>query len=214
MTPYSPIKSSVAAKIAATLGAASFFSLLGSPAEAIVCPSGGVPPGGSCGTVGVAFLDLNGGYSPDPSTETVQGSGIKSGVFDYYEFDVDPGSSATPSSSPFDRIFFEFSNMAPSGSNPGLTFAINDPMGNEIYSQILGADSMDVAQLEGVFLGGTYSLTLTGGNTLVPPPYDFTIIPLQTTVPTPLPILGAGVAFGFSRNLRRRVKKPASILNS
>ena len=212
MTPYSSIKSSVAAKIAATVGAASFFSLFGSPAEAIVCPSGGIPPGGSCGTVGVAFLGLNGGYNPDPSTETVQGSGIRTGVFDYYEFDVDPGSSATPSSSPFDRIFFEFSNMEPAGPADVLTFAISDPMGNQIYSQDLGADSMDVAQLEGVFLGGTYSLTLTGGEPSNP--YDFTIIPLQTTVPTPLPILGAGVAFGFSRNLRRRVKKPASILNS
>ncbi len=31
------------------------------------------------------------------------------------------------------------------------------------------------------------------------------------TVPGPLPILGAGVAFGFSRRLRRRIAKPSTI---
>jgi hypothetical protein len=53
------------------------------------------------------------------------------------------------------------------------------------------------------------SALVNGGNAWISVTYDYTLNP-SAQIPGPLPIVGAGMAFGFSRKLRRRIQSSAS----
>jgi hypothetical protein len=53
----------------------------------------------------------------------------------------------------------------------------------------------------------TFTLDGSFGNNYLEYTYDY----INNQVPTPLPVVGAGLAFSFSRRLRRRIKSSATL---
>ena len=131
----------------------------------------------------------------------------------YYEFtsqDFTTDGSAVFSQSPdgtiHDLTFTDF--LTPLGVG---TYTVNFKV-DVLSSQMIVSETSSVLPSG----SGSSSLTLTSS----PNPYEFTGVlevtdPMSmvsdwqltiTQTPGPLPILGAGAAFGFSRKLRRRIK--------
>jgi hypothetical protein len=81
----------------------------------------------------------------------------------------------------------------------GSTFATPTANnGNKVYSPKIASDSF------------TSTLTVTNGVIQsVTSTVNVVDAPTPSEVPGPLPLLGAGAAFGFSRQLRQRVKLAA-----
>lgn len=107
-----------------------------------------------------------------------------------------------------DVVTFQFAsgNIEPDGS---ISYDFSGP-GGVIDAGIIGPplpDDTGESIFSGSYVPGIYTLNVTSITALVGTGYEAEIAFFRRTehVPGPLPIMGAGVAFGFSRNLRRRV---------
>jgi len=93
-------------------------------------------------------------------------------------------------------------SLVPGGTNP-LSYFTN----NAVTLQALSEFSPTITGLGGGELSdsSTYTLSSTLTDTFLT--FDYTVGPEPSTVPGPLPIIGAASAFGFSRRLRSRIKQ-------
>ena len=90
----------------------------------------------------------------------------------------------------------------PSGFDPGYTLATNAP--SSVFSYPApGGPTLSIANVTTLAFANT--LTVDPGKD-GPTSFTNTIAQTEAGVPGPLPLLGAGAAFGFSRKLRVRVK--------
>jgi hypothetical protein len=93
-------------------------------------------------------------------------------------------------------------SLVPGGTNP-LSYFVNNAVTLQALSEFapvvtgLGAGELSDAS--------TYTLSSTLTDTFLT--FDYTVGPEPSTVPGPLPIIGAASAFGFSRRLRSRIKQ-------
>ena len=123
-------------------------------------------------------------------------------------------------------------NVMKLGGNPFVQASSNGTVGNvppigsgtaTITSGILGLNGGSLVSMNGIMDSDLFTTPLTstkvtsvfgttGPGTISSFKVEFTSgTPISTTiVPGPLPILGAGAAFGFSRRLRRRIKTSAT----
>lgn len=181
-------------------GSAALTLGLSAPANAVpvTCPNNGtacgnisinpIPPG-----TAVSFVEGAGNIG-DPATTP----GGTSGVFTF---------NLLPPPSSANLFEFEVENLdAITSGNPNISFVLSGP--GPLPTTISAGPGTDTAvSLPGAFAApGTYTVTVTGG--LPTSGYSWEVSAFNNVaVPGPLPLMGAGMAFGFSRNLRRRVKK-------
>jgi len=92
--------------------------------------------------------------------------------------------------------------LIPGGTNP-LSYFTNDAVTLQALSDfaptVTGLGSGELSD------SSTYTLSSTLADTFLT--FDYTVGPEPSTVPGPLPIIGAASAFGFSRRLRSRIKQ-------
>jgi hypothetical protein len=93
--------------------------------------------------------------------------------------------------------------LVPGGTNP-LSFFY----GNSLTLQALAEFAPTIGGTAGASEtsdASTFALSPTLTDTFLT--FDYTVGPEPSTVPSPLPIIGAASAFGFSRRLRSRIKQ-------
>ncbi|MFM7266135.1 MAG: hypothetical protein ACKOZW_11220 [Cyanobium sp.] len=123
--------------------------------------------------------------------------GPGSGSFDYGISIIDPSRT-------FDRVRLKVDALA---GNPTVTKSIytDDAFTNKIL-ELTGNGFISLPSgYQTLYVRDSY--TLQQGDVLA----SFQNVYTQQTVPGPLPLLGAGTAFGFSRSLRRRLKQRHSL---
>ena len=131
------------------------------------------------------------------NVSNVNGINLSSAVFNY-TVSVDPG---TP------PLFINRwrASAEPSGFDPGYTLETNAP--SSVFSYPApGGPTLNIASV--TTLAFTNTLTVDPGKD-GPTSFTNTIAQAEAGVPGPLPLLGAGAAFGFSRKLRVRIKTAA-----
>jgi hypothetical protein len=179
----------------------------------------GVPPG----TTEYLVLDV-----PGPS-----GSNVPITTFGFVGFNANiSGLAYTPSNVARDATWTYFAN--------NLIFQLLDPSGNlyvmQSYARFIDPNltyenlqdvdymngqldlpedwSYSVAQLaqqfDNISEGNAILLQDDLGNSYMMVDPTLSSLPVTTPVPGPLPIFGVGMAFGFSRRLRARIKKAAA----
>jgi hypothetical protein len=168
------------------------------------------------GTTGgsVVVANFNGGSSATATSPGIQNltvNGImpvgKSNANSPTPVTISPAPSAPPYSSsetlnitPTVQTFNW--TLVPGGTNP-LSYFTNNAVTLQALSDFapivtgLGAGELSDSS--------TYTLSSTLADTFLT--FDYTVGPEPSTVPGPLPIIGAASAFGFSRRLRSRIKQ-------
>jgi len=130
------------------------------------------------------------------NVSNVNGIDLSSAFFNY-----------TVSVDPISPLFINKwrASAEPSGFDPGYTLATNGV--SSVFSYPApGGPIINVPNL--TTLAFTNTLTVASGKD-GPTSFTNTISQTEAGVPGPLPLLGAGAAFGFSRKLRVRVKTAA-----
>ncbi len=108
-------------------------------------------------------------------------------------------------------------------TNPYLFFTFTDPGTSFTFAQAFALAQANNASVSGQTVTGTggsnsandgFVVQMLGTYSTINFAYNNTTVSVQSVafttganqVPGPLPLMGAGVAFGFSRRLRRRIK--------
>ena len=89
------------------------------------------------------------------------------------------------------------------GTNP-LSYFSNNALTLQALAEFAPAISGTAGAMETAD-ASTFALSPTLAETFLT--FDYTVGPEPSTVPGPLPIIGAASAFGFSRRMRRRIKQ-------
>jgi hypothetical protein len=130
------------------------------------------------------------------NVSNVNGIDLSSAFFNY-----------TVSVDPISPLFINKwrASAEPSGFDPGYTLATNGV--SSVFSYPApGGPTLNIANVTTLAFANT--LTVDPGKD-GPISFTNTIAQTEATVPGPLPLLGAGAAFGFSRKLRVRIKTAA-----
>jgi hypothetical protein len=90
--------------------------------------------------------------------------------------------------------------IVPGGTNPISFF-----YGNSLTLQAIAEFAPTITGTPGAFKTTDNSTFALSTDTFLT--FDYTVGPEPSTVPSPLPIIGAASAFGFSRRLRSRIKQ-------
>ena len=205
LTPLSSSSLFAKALIRATaIGFGSTALALGfsSPSEAItVCLDTGYVAGASCGTL------LASPNPPGSPIDEIDFLGTATaGATDFFNFEIDANNPTLT----FNVIELEGDNGSVPGATTAFTFTLFDAFdgaGSSLGTCTASAGGECDFLASGTFATlSDFSVTVTGSGAL-PAVYTAQVTAFYptTTVPGPLPILGAGVAFGFSRKLRRRI---------
>lgn len=152
-------------------------------------------------TLGVGVIDLD--VTPVPNH--------KSGLYQV-DIDFDPlfvNNSSAPVSGIFkykvdivnSPLFFDTASLLWAGQNSSVTKKIySDAFTNLVQTLSINGDEKSIpGALTSIWVEDTY--------TVQPGGYLDNVVNGYTQVPGPLPLVGAGAAFTFSRRLRRRTKK-------
>jgi hypothetical protein len=131
--------------------------------------------------------------STDP-TLGIQTSGIGDGFFGISQIGTkSPGSfNFTVTAAP--NTYFNFSDFILGTNISSVT--------TPLFSFSASGNNWTNANTAITSISGVYSYASTG-------PMSISSLKFTTQVPVPLPIVGAGLAFGFTRNLRKRAKSVA-----
>ena len=157
--------------------------------------------GGNTGNINFEWVqvDPTPGYLDDLFSTDINFSpsavGPQTGFFDYTVQITQPGWV-------FDTVQLD-STVAVNPTSPGVTSAIKEISGGPILNSINGAQVGPIPLVGGTSLAVRDTWSVAQGDVLTNVKDTFT----QTSeVPGPLPLLGAGAAFAWSRKLRSRVK--------
>ena len=166
-------------------------------------------PAGSDGIAVDCTPDI--GVNPVPpgvgDASVLSSAVITAGETYIFTFDVD---ASTPTfggtgGDPFNVFEVELANTNLSFGT--FDFMLEGPNGVIASYEDFAAGGSVEQFFPGIFSASptTYTVTITDAKGAPGIGYEFDILPFSTPTPGPLPIMGAGVAFGFSRKLRRRV---------
>jgi hypothetical protein len=131
------------------------------------------------------------------ATVGIQTSGDADGFFGIGQIGSKPAGSFDFTVTAAPNSFFDFSDFLLSGP-PGQPSSVTTPF----FSFTANGDSFTNTSTSLTSISGTYSYAPTG-------PLSISSLKFTTEVPVPLPVVGAGLAFGFTRNLRKRAKSVA-----
>ena len=135
--------------------------------------------------------------------------------FTFSNFSAFNGSTVNVPITPNQLSAFGLVSATASGTYGGTTssLAANTVALRNYFAGTPTINSYDVSWVTtgdpGAFFGQN-ALTFSGSSLYLTYEYDDGQPPAATSVPSPLPLLGAGAAFGFSRKLRRRIKSSVS----
>ncbi len=106
---------------------------------------------------------------------------------------------------------FGVTNFGPSAGsfNFTVTAAPNTFFSSGAFSNTFGANNVTLVGLTTNFTNAATALTSISGTYTYGANPSFSSMNFTTDVPVPLPVVGAGLAFGFTRNLRKRAKSVA-----
>jgi hypothetical protein len=180
----------------AVLAAAGTLAISSTPAQAAACASSAAI--GSLATP----CDLK-GYSLSINTFTdsslqVQTSGIGDGFFGIAQIGTLPAGSFEFTVTAAPGSFFNFSDFILGSNISSVT--ITSPA--SLFTFDSTGDAWIAPDGSVTSITGTYAYGSTG-------PLSISSLKFTTDVPVPLPVVGAGLAFGFTRNLRKRAKSVA-----
>jgi hypothetical protein len=184
----------------AALATASSLAFNASPANAAPCGTAtlGSLDGTTCELNGysLTITDVTGGNTlPSGTTNTTQFQADEGGNF----FGIAQIGTRAPGS-------FEFTVTADSGrffkSSDFILLANLVSVTSPYFTFTANGDSWTAPDTSITSISGIYSYNNTA-------PQSISSIAFVTDVPVPLPLVGAGLAFGFTRNLRKRAKSVA-----
>lgn len=127
----------------------------------------------------------------------IQTSGDSDGFFGLGQIGTKPAGSFTFTVTAAPNTFFNFSDFILSGP-PGQLSSVTTPF----FTFDANGESFSNSDTSLTSITGTYNYDATG-------PLSISSVKFTTDVPVPLPVVGAGLAFGFTRNLRKRAKSVA-----
>jgi hypothetical protein len=124
----------------------------------------------------------------------IQTSGDSDGFFGIVQIGSKPAGSFDFTVTAAPGSFFNFSDF--------ILFANISSISTSLFTFDSDGDAWNAPNVSVTSIQGTYLYNSTG-------PASVSSIKFTTDVPVPLPVVGAGLAFGFTRNLRKRAKSVA-----
>ena len=181
------VKGALTGALMATAGT---LALSTTPAQAAPC----APPATTIGSLATP-CELT-GFTLDISGETNSDLGIlvSSANFGIAQIGAQPGGSFNFTATANPGFFFTSSTFS-LGTNIS---AVTTPF----FTFSTDGDTFAFPDASTTVISGVYTYAAT-------PPLSISSLTFTTDVPVPLPVVGAGLAFGFTRNLRKRAKSVA-----